>query len=176
MCLYFISSPVSSLSTALSMCRGNFLDPSVLAFISVCRSWILANIDYWVRDLIFLLLLVLVAGVSFYGVAAGFENSVKIFCCTLVCVESSFIAAVRALFVSWSVVVGCTLEDVRIGVDFICTSLFVRADLAKMVSRRCRASRSYSHMLLGLWVRSVFVIWLAAEIIASAGDVSRFMM
>ena len=48
-----MSSHTSSLSTALSMCRGSFLDASVLAFISVCRSWIHDNIASWVRVLIF---------------------------------------------------------------------------------------------------------------------------
>ena len=113
--------------------------------------------------LLFLLLLVLVAGVSFSGVAAGFEISANIVCCTLGCVASYCSAAVSDLFVSWSGVVVCTLGGVRIGVAFIftlggvrigvafiCTSLFVRAALAKMVSRRCRASRSSLHMLIGV--------------------------
>ena len=171
-----MSSPVSSLRTSLSMCRGNFLDASVLALISVCRSWILANIDSWVRVMLFLLIMVLVAGVSFAGVSAGFEIFAKIVCCTLGCAASSCSAAVRDLFVPWLGVVVCTLGDGRIGIAFICTSLFVRATLAKMVSRRCRASRSSSHMLFGVWVRSVSVIRLAAEIITSAGVVSGFVM
>ena len=102
------------------------------------------------RVLLFLMLLVLVAGVSFSGVAAGFEISVNIVCCTLGCSASSCSAAVRALFVSWSGVVVCTLGGVRIGVAFVCTSLFVHAALAKMVLRRCGASRSSSHMLIGV--------------------------
>ena len=58
--------------------------------------------------------------------------------------------AVRVLFVSWSGVVVSTLGGVRIGVAFICTSMFVRAALAKIVFRRRRASRSSSHMLIGV--------------------------
>ena len=56
----------------------------------------------------------------------------------------------RVLFVSWSGVVVSTLGGVRIGVAYICTSLFVRDALVKMVSRRRRASRSSSHMLIGV--------------------------
>ena len=72
----------------------------------------------------------------------------KIVCCTLGCVACSCSDAVRVLFVSWSGVVVRTLGGVRIGVAFIYTSLFVRADLAKMVLRRCRAYRSSLHMLI----------------------------
>ena len=70
------------------------------------------------------------------GVAAGSKISVKIVCCTLGCAASSSSAAVSALFVSCLGVVGCTLGDVHIGVDFICTSLFVCASLEKMILRR----------------------------------------
>ena len=171
-----MSSPVSSLSTALSMCRVNFMDASVLAFISVCWSWIIANIASWVSVFQFLLLLVLVAGVSFAWAADCFGISAKIVFYTLGCVARSCIAAVRVFIVSWSGVIVCTLGGIRIGVAFIYTSLFVCAALAKMVSRRCRASRSSSHMLIGVWVRSVSVIWLAAKIIEYAGDVSGFVM
>ena len=169
-----MSSPVSSLSTALSMCRGDFLATIVLAFISVCWSWILANISSWVSVLPFFMLLVLVAGVSFAWFAACFGILVNIVCCTLGCMARSCSDAVRVLFVSWSDVVVSTLGGNRIGVAFICTSVFVRAALENMVSRRLRASRSSLHMLIGVWVRSVSVIWLAEEIIVSAGVVSGF--
>ena len=59
-----MSFPVSSFSTAFSMCRGNFLDASFLAFISVGRCCMHESIDSWVSVLSFILLLVLVAGVS----------------------------------------------------------------------------------------------------------------
>ena len=73
-------------------------------------------------------------------------------------------------------VFGCILGYGCIGIDFICTSLFVRAALDKMVSRRYKSSISSLHMFLGLLVQSVSAIRLAAEIIASAGDVSGFVM
>ena len=74
----------------------------------------------------------------------------KIVCCTLGCVARSCSDVVRVLFVFWSDAVVSTLGVVRIGVAFICTSVFVRAALVKMVSRRCRASRYSSHMLIGV--------------------------
>ena len=100
----------------------------------------------------------------------------KIVFCTLGCVARSCSDAMRVLFVSWSGVVVSTLGGFRIGVAFIFTSVFFCAALVKMVSRRRRASRSSSHMLIGVLVRSVSVILLAAEIIASDGVVSGFVM
>ena len=58
--------------------------------------------------------------------------------------------AVRVLIVSWSGVLVSTLGGVCIGIAFICTSVFVRAALENMVSRRLRASRSSLHMLIGV--------------------------
>ena len=74
----------------------------------------------------------------------------KIVFCTLNFVARSCSGAVRVLFVSWSGVVVITLGGVCIGAAFICTSMSVRAALEKMVSRRRRASRSSSHMLIGV--------------------------
>ena len=74
----------------------------------------------------------------------------KVVCCALGCVASSCSDVVRNLFVSWSGVVVSTLGGVHIGVAFICTSVFVRAALENMVSRRLRASRSSLHMLIGV--------------------------
>ena len=81
----------------------------------------LANIAFWVSVLTFLLLLVLVAGVSIFLVAGCFGMSVKIVCCTLGCVSRSFSDAVCVLFVSRFGVVVSPLGGVRIGVAFICT-------------------------------------------------------
>ena len=71
-----------------------------------------------------------------------------IVCCTPGCGARSCSDDVRVLFVSWSGVVVSTLGGVHIGVAFICTSVFVRAALEKIVLRRRRASRSSSHMLI----------------------------
>ena len=76
--------------------------------------------------------------------------SVKIVCCTLGCVARSCSDAVRVLFVSRFGVVVSTLGGVRIGVAFIWILVFVAAALANMVSRRHRASRPSSHMLIGV--------------------------
>ena len=84
------------------------------------------------------------------GVAAGSKILVKIVCCTLGCTAISSSAAVSAMFVSCPGIVGCTLGDGCIGVNFIFTSLFVRAALDKMILSHCRVSRSYSRMLFGL--------------------------
>ena len=108
----------------------------------------LANIASWVHFLPFLLLLVLVAGVSIALVSDCFDMSVKIVCCTLGCVARSYSDAVCVLFVSSFDVVVITLGGVFIGVAFIWTSVFVCASLVKMFSRSRRASRSSSHMLI----------------------------
>ena len=171
-----MSSPVSSLSTAFSMCLGNFLDASVLEFISFGQSCMHASIASWVIVMPFLLFLVLVAGVSIACVVGWFNRSAKIVCRTLGCAVRSCSDAVCVLFVSRFGVVGSTLGGVRIGVAFIWLLVFVAAALVKIFWRRLRASRSSSHMLIGLWLGSIFVILLAAAIIASAGVVSGFLM
>ena len=102
--------------------------------------------------------------------------SVKIFCYTLGCVARSCSDAVHVLFVSRFGVVISTLGGFHIGVVFIWLLVFVAASLVKVVSRRLRASRSSSHMLIGVWLWSVSVILLAADIIASVGVVSGFVM
>ena len=66
------------------------------------------------------------------------------------CVARSCSDTVRVLFVSRFGVVGSTLGGVRIGVAFIWILVFVAAYLVKMVSRSRRASRSSSHMLIGV--------------------------
>ena len=76
--------------------------------------------------------------------------SVKIFCFTLGCVARSCSDAVRVLFVSRFGVVVSTLGGVRIGVAFIWILVFVAAALVKIVLRHLRASRSSSHMLIGV--------------------------
>ena len=171
-----MSSPVSSLSTAFSMCSGNFLDASVLAFISVGRRCMHASIASWVSALKFLLLLVLVAGVSSACVVGWFDMSVKIVCRTLGYVVSSCSDDVRVLFVSRFGVVGITLGDVCISVSLIWLLVFVAATLVNIVSRRLKASRSSPHMLIGMSLRSVSVILLTEAIIASVGVVSGFVM
>ena len=76
--------------------------------------------------------------------------SVKIDCCTLRCVARSCSDAVRVLFVSRFGVVVSTLGGVRIGVSVIWIEVFVCAALVNMVSRSRMASRSSSHMLIGV--------------------------
>ena len=127
-----------------------FPDTSVLAFISVGRRCMHVSIASWVSVLPFLLLLVLVAGVFIACVVGWFDMSVKIVCLTLGCVKRSCSDALFVLFVSRFGVVGSTLGGVRIGVAFIWLLLFVAAALVKISSRRLRASRSSSHMLIGV--------------------------
>ena len=124
----------------------------------------------------FLLLLVLVVGVSISCVVGRFTRSVNIVCRTLCCAVRSCSDAVCVLFVSRFGVLGSTLGGVRIGVAFIWLLVFVAAALVKMVSRLRRASRSSSHMLIGVWLRSVSIILLAAAIIESVGVVYRFVL
>ena len=100
--------------------------------------------------LLFLLLLVLVAGVSIACIVGWFDMSVKIVCLTLGCVARSCSDAVCVLFVSRFGVVGSTLGGVRIGVYFIWLLVFVAAALVKIVSRHLRDPRSSSHMLIGV--------------------------
>ena len=76
--------------------------------------------------------------------------SVKIVCCTLGCMARYCSDDVRVLFVSRFGVVGSTLGGVRIGVAFIWIFVFVADVLVKLFSRRLRASRSSSHMLIGV--------------------------
>ena len=73
-------------------------------------------------------------------------------------------------------VAGSTLGGVCIGVAFIWLLVFFADALVKIASRRLRESRSSSHMLIGVCLRSVYVILLAAAIIASVGVVSGFVM
>ena len=132
------------------MCLGNFLDTSVLALISVGRRCIHASISSWASVLPCLLLLVLVAGVFIACVVGWFDRLVKIVFRTLGCAVQSCSDAVCFLFVSRFGVVGSTLGGVRIGVAFIWLLVFVAAALAKIALRRLRASRSSSHMLIGV--------------------------
>ena len=132
---------MSSLSTAFSMCRGNFLEASVLAFISVGRRCMHASIASWVSVLPFLMLLVLMAGVSIACVVGWFEISVKIVCRNLGCVVRSCSDAVCVLLMSRFCFVGSTLGGVRIGVAFIWLLVFVDAALMKIASRRLKASK-----------------------------------
>ena len=132
------------------MCRGNFLDTSVLAFISVGWPCMHASIASWVSVLPFLLILVLVAGVSIDCVVGWFEISVKIFCRTLGYVVRSCSDAVCVLFVSRFDVMGSNLGGVCIGVAFIWLLVFVDATLEKIVLRCLRSYRSSSHMLIGV--------------------------
>ena len=140
---------MSSLSTAFSMYRRHFLDASFLGFISFGRRCMHASIASCVIVLPFLLLLLLVAGVSVACVVGWFDMLVKIVCLTLGCVAHSCSDAVCDLFVSRFGVVRSPLGGFRIGVAFIFPLVFVASALVKIAYRLLRASRLSSHMLIG---------------------------
>ena len=83
-------------------------------------------------------------------VVGWFDMSVNIVRRTIGCVARSCSDAFCVFFVSRFGFVGSTLGGVRIGVAFIWLLVFVAAALAKIYSRRLRASRLSSHMLIGV--------------------------